>query len=108
VFLGTPHRGSDVAFWGDMLARIAYVSLLNPASGYIKDLRNNSSLLMDVSEDFRSIASQYRIISFYEADKLPRINSVVLSGPASISPTYLSNAVLGSREAFRRHGARNK
>ncbi|KAI9155676.1 Ankyrin-3 [Paramyrothecium foliicola] len=79
VFLGTPHRGSDVAFWGDMLARVASVAFLRPVRGLIKDLRNNSGLLMDVSEDFRSIANEYKIVSFYEADKVPRLNSVVVA-----------------------------
>jgi hypothetical protein len=69
VFLGTPHRGSDLAFWGGFLARVAELAFQHPKKKFIEDLKNNSDTLMNVSEDFRSIVEKYAIISFYEENQ---------------------------------------
>jgi hypothetical protein len=74
--MGTPHRGSDLAFWGNILAGIAKVAFLNPSKN-IKDLKNNSSTLMDVSEDFRSIVGKYYIVSFFEDTKIKGVSKEV-------------------------------
>jgi hypothetical protein len=84
VFMGTPHRGSDLASWGKILAVIAKAAFLRPTKN-IKDLENNSSTLMDVSEDFRSIVGKYYIVSFYEDTKIKRISKEV---PQSSILTY--------------------
>ena len=75
--MGTPHRGTGLAFFGEMLARIAKVAFLRPAEDHLKDLRNSLNTLMDVSEDFRSIAEKYTIISSYEDLKIKCINKEV-------------------------------
>lgn len=76
VFMGTPHRGSDLAFWGNVLSGIAKAAFLNPTKN-IKDLKNNSSTLLNVSEDFRSIVGKYYIVSFYEDMKIKGISKEV-------------------------------
>jgi hypothetical protein len=76
VFMGTPHRGSDLASWGKILAVIAKAAFLHPTKN-LKDLENNSSTLMDVSEDFRSIVGKYYIVSFYEDTKIKGISKEV-------------------------------
>jgi hypothetical protein len=74
--MGTPHRGSDLAFWGKILASIAKAAFLHPTKN-ITELQNNSSTLMDVSEDFRSIVGKYSIVSFYEDTKIKRVGKEV-------------------------------
>jgi hypothetical protein len=82
--MGTPHRGSDLASWGKILAVIAKAAVLHPTKN-IKDLENNSSTLMDVSEDFRSIVGKYYIVNFYEDTKIKGISKEV---PQSLILTY--------------------
>ncbi len=61
-----------------MLARLGKACFLRPPKDLIKDLRNNSKTVMDVSEDFRSIVDKYAIVSFYEEDRLHGIDKEVL------------------------------
>ena len=75
--MGTPHRGADLAFWRNILAGITKIAFLNPPSKFIKDLKNNSSALIDVSKDFRSIVGKYSVVSFYEDTKIKGVSKEV-------------------------------
>ncbi|KAI9860949.1 MAG: hypothetical protein M1813_005628 [Trichoglossum hirsutum] len=66
IFMATPHRGSDKANMGKLLANIAKVSLKRPKNQVLRDLGANSLLLQDLSDDFRHLHSQFRIASFFE------------------------------------------
>jgi hypothetical protein len=67
LFLSTPHRGTDLA---ETLNRILSVSIFNhKPKQYINELRQNSSLIQDLNEDFRNYASKLQIFSFYETLK---------------------------------------
>ena len=68
--MGTPHRGSNLANWGSMLAGIAKVMFLSPKKQLLDDLKSNSKALNDISEDFVKIVSRYSVKSFYEENKL--------------------------------------
>jgi hypothetical protein len=70
VFLGTPHRGSNLANWASMLASISKVAFLNPKADLINDLKKNNKTLKDISEDFTKIVSEYILKSFYEEHKV--------------------------------------
>lgn len=70
VFFGTPHKGSDLAWWGKMATKIGKWAFLSPSKQLLKDLERNSRPLRDVSEDFVSIVKRYKIVSYYESDKL--------------------------------------
>ncbi|KAN0120203.1 ankyrin [Hyaloscypha variabilis] len=83
VFMGTPHRGSDLAFWGKILASIAKAAFLHPTKN-ITELQNNSSTLMDVSEDFRSIVGKYSIVSFYEDTKIKGVSKEVVGKHSAV------------------------
>jgi hypothetical protein len=67
--MGTPHRGSNLAGWGSVLAGIAKIMFLSPKKQLIDDLRSNSKALRDISEDFVKIVARYSVKSFYEEDK---------------------------------------
>ncbi|KAF2793083.1 hypothetical protein K505DRAFT_325724, partial [Melanomma pulvis-pyrius CBS 109.77] len=93
VFFGTPHRGADLAFWGEMLARLGKACFLRPPKDLIKDLRNNSKTVMDVSEDFRSIVDKYAIVSFYEEDKLHGIDKEVVPKSSALMEVSHEDAI---------------
>lgn len=66
VFLGTPHRGSDLASLGQTLARIAKVAFKNPKIQLLKILEENSQQLQDLSEQFSNLHSLFHIVSCFE------------------------------------------
>jgi hypothetical protein len=77
--MGTPHRGSNLANWGSMLAGMAKVMFLSPKKQLLDDLKASSKTLSDTSEDLVSIVSRYSIKSFYEENKIGGLAIVRLS-----------------------------
>ncbi|RYP47089.1 hypothetical protein DL768_006816 [Monosporascus sp. mg162] len=69
VFLGTPHRGSSSAGWGEIMANLARLSLQDSNKEIVKTLEVNSEVLNNINEQFQSIVPQFgiRIHSFQEA-----------------------------------------
>ena len=67
IFLGTPHRRSSSAEWGQIASNIAHFVLRD--SNLIKDLKVNSVLLDSINDAFETAMnqSQIRIHSFQEA-----------------------------------------
>jgi hypothetical protein len=64
IFLGTPHRGSDLA---NTLSRILSVSFVGlTAKQFVTDLRKKSPALEDLNEHFRGLVSKLKVFSFYE------------------------------------------
>ncbi|KAJ5185120.1 Cytochrome cd1-nitrite reductase-like C-terminal heme d1 [Penicillium cf. griseofulvum] len=64
LFLATPHRGSNLA---DVLNKILTVSLFNHSPKlYISELRVGSQTVAALNEQFRHIAPNLDILSFYE------------------------------------------
>lgn len=81
VFFGTPHRGSDLAFW-DLTA----VSLVQASTlGYVanaklsKELKIDSKTLKRISELFAHRGAKFGIRSFYETQCMPGLNCLVSS-----------------------------
>lgn len=70
VFMGTPHRGSDLAKWGSLLATIAKVAFLSPKKEFLDNLHKNRKELIELSEDFIKIAAKYAFKSFYEENRV--------------------------------------
>ena len=53
-FLGTPHRGVDIAAWGTILSSI--VNVFKPAnSDIVKFLEQRSPILMEVQDSFHNM-----------------------------------------------------
>jgi len=74
---GTPHRGATAAKWLSLAAGIAATAFNKPQSTFVEALKPNSNDLMHVSEDFRSIATNYALVSFVEQDVFGALGSVV-------------------------------
>ncbi len=78
MFFGTPHRGATPAKWLSLVSGIAAIAFNKPQSAFVEALKPNSKDLMDVSEDFRSIATRYALVSFVEQDVFDGIGTVVI------------------------------
>lgn len=66
MFMGTPHRGSDLASYGNVLAGIATMVMNKPRSRLLDALRTNSDELLRIAQEFRFQISAYQISTFYE------------------------------------------
>ena len=80
AFFGTPHRGSDKASYGKVLASVAATVMHRPGSKIIDALRSNSDTLQRLNSDFRSQLVNYRILTFYETRAMS-----IFSRPASLT-----------------------
>ena len=70
VFLGTPHRGSSLADWGQLAKNLANVALLDTNVKIIKTLEVDSEVLSNIHDDFLDTIKEcgdIKIHSFYEA-----------------------------------------
>ncbi|KAJ9634903.1 hypothetical protein H2199_008767 [Coniosporium tulheliwenetii] len=69
VFLGTPHRGSAYAGWGEIASNLARLALHDSHKKIVETLEVNSEVLDIIHEEFKSIvhASGTKIHSFQEA-----------------------------------------
>jgi hypothetical protein len=68
VFLGTPHRGADIASWGDTLATCAAAFGLGPDTELLNILRKDSDRLREIFNDFAVLSNDMglHLICFYE------------------------------------------
>ncbi|ORX95666.1 hypothetical protein BCR34DRAFT_498311 [Clohesyomyces aquaticus] len=67
LFFGTPHKG---LFIEDILSMIGGG---NPRRGLVEELREKSSSLESQISDFRNLARDYKIVSFYETQQSKRL-----------------------------------
>lgn len=69
IFLGTPHRGSQSAGWGEIAANLARVALKDSNKKMLQSLEVNSVELDNIHEEFKKVIHQggIRIHSFQEA-----------------------------------------
>ena len=64
LFLGTPHRGSNLA---EILNKILQASIFNHSpKQYITELQRNSPTLQEINDQFRHLAPDLQIVSFFE------------------------------------------
>ena len=67
VFMATPHRGSDAAYWGEIARKLSsFLRASRSSTDAVKELKAFSTVLKDISDDFVNIASSYNFVSFYE------------------------------------------
>lgn len=80
VFMGTPHRGSDLAFWSSMLATIGNLFVLGSLrTDLLQDLQNKSDTLGSICSQFVERAQLLHILTFYERLRikgLPKLASM--------------------------------
>jgi hypothetical protein len=69
IFLGTPHRGSGYASWGQIASNMARLALQDSNKKVLEALEVNSEVLDNVHEEFKTIVFKggIKIHSFQEA-----------------------------------------
>lgn len=72
VFLGVPHRGSDLAYWADFAARLLQFGQLgfrgNPT--FVAALQRNTPTFQNISAQFVERAASLSIRTFYETERM--------------------------------------
>jgi hypothetical protein len=84
IFLGTPHRGSEKATYGKVLATVATGLLNKPPPRLVQALQENSGALMRLTTDFRFQLPNYQVYSFYETKPMRILSSLVSAEPCSL------------------------
>jgi hypothetical protein len=84
AFLGTPHRGSDLAPFATKLALILKAGHKRVNTNILQLLRPESETLADVQDSFaiwlrRKAAARFNTTCFYEELELPVIGQVRIS-----------------------------
>lgn len=91
VFLGTPHRGANLA---STLNNMLRASPSMSAKVYVDELEKGSTTISDINETFRSMCGDLALVSFYETLKtsigvtktlIVERDSAVLGYPGEIS-----------------------
>jgi hypothetical protein len=69
VFLGTPHRGSAYAGWGQIASNLARLALQDTNKKILETLEVNNEVLDNIHEEFKTIVfkGRIKIHSFQEA-----------------------------------------
>lgn len=69
IFLGTPHRGSGYAGWGQIASNLARLALQDTNKKILQTLEVNDETLDNIHEEFKTIAfkGMIKIHSFQEA-----------------------------------------
>jgi len=85
IFMGTPHRGADIAYWSGLLGKIANIPLLGSLkTDVLKDLEPKSRTLGDISSQFVERGRSFQIFSLYERVMMAGINSLVVDKDSAI------------------------
>ncbi|KFY18132.1 hypothetical protein V492_00124 [Pseudogymnoascus sp. VKM F-4246] len=69
VFLGTPHRGSTYAGWGEIASNLASLALQDSNKQLVQTLKVNDEVLDNIHEEFKTILTKcaIKVHSFQEA-----------------------------------------
>jgi hypothetical protein len=93
VFLATPHRGSDIAKKLELILRY---SIALSSREYVSDLGRNTGVIQGINEDFRHVAGDIQLFSFYETLKTGNVmivekDSAILGYPGEQSQSMNTN-----------------
>ena len=79
VFMGTPHRGADVASWANFAARALGTLQMSTATNtsLLSDLKRNSETLKQISQQFVERGSAIKMKTFYETIKSDFVGCLV-------------------------------
>jgi hypothetical protein len=87
--MGTPHRGSDIAYWAGFAAHALRVAQLGTGTNdsLLRALERKSKTLLDISQQFVDRGTTLQIRTFYEREMLSFMNCLV--GGASCSSLHV-------------------
>lgn len=78
VFLGTPHRGSAYAGWGQIASNLARLALQDSNKKILETLEVNNEVLDNIHEEFKTIVftRTIKVHSFQEAQGITSMKGV--------------------------------
>ena len=78
IFLGTPHRGSAYAGWGQIASNLARVALQDSNKRLLETLEVNNEVLDNIHEEFKTIAYKrtLKIHTFQESRGISSIKGL--------------------------------
>src|SRR5271170_1461681 len=87
MFFGTPHRGSEAAYWGAYAANVLKVLQLGRGTNtsFVSALQRNSPEFAHISQQWIERAAPLKIRTFYETERLLG-ELVSLTAPVILSP----------------------
>lgn len=79
LFMGTPHQGSGIASWGAMGANMLRAASLGTStnSALMKELKENSKTLQEISKGFPFLGLGIKIYSFTETEGMDYLSGEV-------------------------------
>jgi hypothetical protein len=79
MFMGTPHRGSDMAFWTSIFSSLADILTLGSIrTELLQDLQPKSACLGNICSQFVERAQSLRIFTVYERLKIKGLPGLVI------------------------------
>jgi len=87
IFMGTPHRGSDKATYGKVLANVAQFVCHRPPQRLLTALQTNSDVLYRLTTDFRFQLPDYEVCSFYEQRPMTGLSSLIVEKYSALLET---------------------
>ncbi|KAI1089173.1 hypothetical protein F5B19DRAFT_495704 [Rostrohypoxylon terebratum] len=84
--MGTPHQGSPKQSYGDIVAKIAHLSLRQPNEQLLQTLRPDSHILEKQRNDFTTISDEMRIICIRE--ELPTGAGIIVPGDSACLSSF--------------------
>ncbi|KAL9609828.1 MAG: hypothetical protein Q9167_005433 [Letrouitia subvulpina] len=93
VFMGVPHRGADLAFWGSFAANVLQLGQLGLGTNpkFMEALTRHSPTFADISEQFVERAVSLSIYTFFETERLG--NQVIVDKGSAVLNLANENAV---------------
>ena len=78
IFFGTPHQGTDYAYWTTLLGRLANVPLLGSfRADLLQDLRSKSAALGEICRQVGHHAAPLKIVTIYEQRRIMGLSNLL-------------------------------
>ncbi|KAK5202499.1 hypothetical protein LTR41_011753 [Exophiala xenobiotica] len=87
IFLGTPHRGSDKATYGKVLANVVQFISRIPPPRLLSALQTNSDVLPQLTTNFRFQLPDYEVYSFFELRPIKGLSSLIVEKHSALLET---------------------
>ncbi|KAI9808253.1 MAG: hypothetical protein M1825_004710 [Sarcosagium campestre] len=87
IFFGTPHRGSDKATYGKVLATVAQFMSHRPPPRLVAALQTNSDVLLRLTSDFRFQLPDYQVYSFFELRPMKGHSTLIVEKHSALLET---------------------
>jgi hypothetical protein len=85
MFMGTPHRGAEIAYWTRILGAFANVPLLGSIrTDLLKDLAPKSVRLGNICSQFVERAGKLDIVTIYERQIIKGLSDLVVDEDSAV------------------------